>query len=267
VHRSLHELTQDDEALLGERSSFVDHLSAGYPQLVRDFYKKLRPGARYWGDKNPHYASPNHEGCLETIDELFPGTRFIQIIRDGRDVVASLVRKRHPDGRPWIDFVGAHNVWTSHLDIGCGFGSRLPSDRYLEVRYEDLITDDEKWALRLFEFLGIPIRPEVLDFCRAQQEARTPFSEPTRDLSVGIGRSEWATVLTKRQQRQSLELIGAHLVRYGYADEEEVRPPKPPARSPKQPARSPKTTVRSAKPAARSPKPPARTRPRAKAVT
>lgn len=219
AHESLNVLTQRKQSLLNHRQEFVEHLYGAYPKLIRDFYRTLRPRARYWGDKNPHYASKGHQGCLETINTLFPGTRFIHILRDGRDVVSSLVRKRDKSGEPWTDFEGAHRIWTSHIDLGCEFGrSQLPS-QYFELRYEDLIRDDVGIARKLFDFLGIEIHPNVVEFCQDQQEERTPLSRPTRDLNVGATMSDWRKSLTPVQQLRSLELLGEHLVRYGYETE------------------------------------------------
>src|SRR5262249_11042290 len=117
VHDSLHVLTKQDRCLVACRDQFVRNLRAVYPQLLRDFYAANWPYARYWGDKNPHYAHPDNTGCLNTIVELFPDAKFIHIIRDGRDVVSSLIRKRHGDGRPWAGWERAHRVWLSHVSI------------------------------------------------------------------------------------------------------------------------------------------------------
>jgi hypothetical protein len=189
--------------------------------MIRDFYRSLAPGARHWGDKNPHYAAPENAGVLETIAEMFPGARFVHIIRDGRDVVTSLIRKRHANGEPWTDFAGAHHAWTSHVDIGRRFGSTVPG-QYFELRYEDLVGDDVGLARQLFEFLGIEIHPEVEKFCAEQAEERTPFSGPTRLLGATPNGSEWVEVLSSADQRTSLALLCEHLVAYGYETEESV---------------------------------------------
>jgi hypothetical protein len=213
AHESLNVLTQNPQALLTSRGKFVEHLREAYPKLIRDFYLKLAPRARYWGDKNPHYAAPNYGGCLDTIATLFPGTRFIHIIRDGRDVVTSLLR------REWGSFENSHSRWQGHVDTGSAFGASQPSDRYFELRYEDLVHDDVGVARRLFDFLGISMHPDVVKFCKAQQEERTPLSGPTRDLSVGAATSYWEELLAPDQRLFSLELLGGHLVRYGYETE------------------------------------------------
>jgi Sulfotransferase family len=209
VHQSLKVLAEDRNLIRKHQELFVDHLRARYPELIRGFYRDLRPKASYWGDKNPHYASAEQEGCLETITELFPGTRFIHIIRDGRDVVTSVVRKG------WADFERAHEVWTAHVDIGSKFAARFP-DSCLEIRYEDLVSDDVAGARKIFEFLGIPIHRSVVRFCRKQQRRRSLVKKPTRDIRLGIGASDWGRLFSPDQKLRSMELIGDHLVRFGY---------------------------------------------------
>ncbi len=213
AHRSLNVVTQEWHSLFNKREDFVEYLRGAYPKLIRDFYKKLHPRARYWGDKNPYYAAKVNEGCLDTIADLFPETRFIHIVRDGRDVVSSLMR------RGWGNFETSHHIWAEQVDIGSAFGKSLPANRYFEVRYEDLVQDDVGIARKLFEFLGIEIHPNVVNFCRAQQRNRSPINQPTRDLDDGAAGSDWERLLAPDQKLRSLELLGERLVRYGYETE------------------------------------------------
>ncbi len=214
AHDVLHRLTGDERTSYRKRDEFIDYLRRTLPGTIRDFYRELAPEARWWGDKNPHYAHADNRGCLETIVELYPKARFLHIVRDGRDVVTSGLRG------VWTDFESVHRMWTSHLDIGCAFGRALPSDQYFELRYEELIADDLAMARRIFDFLGIELHPAVERFCRNQQENRTPFCTPSRDIRADVTRSDWADHLTPEQQLQSLELLGEHLVRYGYETRE-----------------------------------------------
>ena len=48
------------------RPPVVEHLRSVFPDVMRSFYRELAPpGARYWGDKNPHYADPFNHGTLD----------------------------------------------------------------------------------------------------------------------------------------------------------------------------------------------------------
>ena len=46
-----------------------------------------------------------------------------------------------------------------------------PDERFLELRYEDLVVDPEGQGERVFEFLGEPWDPSVLDFDAAEHTA------------------------------------------------------------------------------------------------
>jgi hypothetical protein len=215
LHKALHELPVDQNVLYREREHFLSFLHGEMPQLIRRFYRSIKPNRRFWGDKNPHYLAPQFagRGGLETIRALFPGSRFVNIVRDGRDVVCSGMRGE------WKDFESVHFMWTSHIRQGRLLAQSLPANQYFEFRYEDLIRDDVAMARKLFDFLKIPFHRNVANFCQKQMRERTPFCKPTRDINKDIRVSEWATVLTREQKLRSLELLGTELVALGYETE------------------------------------------------
>jgi hypothetical protein len=216
AHLTLNTLNNDHVSLT-HREEFKEYLKPELAGLIWRFYRELAPTASVWGDKNPHYAAPRATGVLETIVELFPGAKFIHVIRDGRDVVASLVRKRNPAGEPWVSFETAHQVWNSHITTGHEFVLSAPPGTVLEVRYEELIADDVELARRMCEFVGIDLHPQILEFCESQREERTPLSGPTRDLSGGAERSDWERVVSEQGRRaESLDLLRENLSRFGY---------------------------------------------------
>lgn len=223
LHRSLLE-TKDDRALFAQREAFVEFLLKELPDMVRRYYRNLAPEARWWGDKNPHYAE--HEATLQTISTVFPGTRFIHIVRDPRAVIASLLSKTHDDGAPWIEAQDAHVLVGTHLGNASKFGAGHDDALFHEIRYEDLVADDEGMARSLFEWLEIPFVPEVVDFCQAQSAARTGFSGPTSDLEkVGdpeSAKNHWASVIPPGDQRRSLQYLAPYLLKFGYETRESL---------------------------------------------
>src|SRR5207302_831171 len=81
--------------------------------------------------------------------------------------VASLLRRNHENGDPWVDFEAAHRTWITHLEIGRSFGARQPPGSYLEIRYEDFVGDDVVGAKELCAFLDLELPPAVEEFCTA----------------------------------------------------------------------------------------------------
>ena len=104
---------------------------------------------------------------LETMARLYPRARFIHVVRDGRDVVSSLL------GRDWIDPSTGEKVWCCQdpkaaaeywvhvVDAIRQQGARFP-DRYLEIKYEDLIGHPEVVMRHVLAFLGERWEPSVL---------------------------------------------------------------------------------------------------------
>jgi predicted SAM-dependent methyltransferase len=223
LHAAINVLPASDQFVVTERERFVAHLRSALPGVLRDFYEELEPSTRYWGDKNPHYADPNNRGCLALTAELFPGTRFVNIVRDGRDVVASLLRRNHENGDPWVDFEAAHRTWLQHVDIGRSFGARQGPESYLEIRYEDFVRDDVVGAKELCAFLDLELPPAVEQFCAAQRRQRTPLSSPTRASIGDLSSSDWSTVFSPEERLRSLDLLGPQLVNLGYETEESIR--------------------------------------------
>jgi hypothetical protein len=93
-----------------------------------------REGKTRWGDKTPSYV--RH---LPLLADLFPGARFVHVVRDGRDVALSFVR--HYAGPRNVYTAAEH--WLRSVEEGRRAGEALGPASYLEVRYEDLIAGPE----------------------------------------------------------------------------------------------------------------------------
>lgn len=102
-------------------------------------------GKERWGSKYPTYFRN-----VDVILTLFPDAQFVHVVRDGRDSVASL------SGMGWWrqGTVAAMAMWVHAIDCGRRAERRLPSDAYLQIRYEDLVTEPRPELERLCAFLG-----------------------------------------------------------------------------------------------------------------
>jgi hypothetical protein len=143
-----------------DREWWLDHIRA----LYGDFQTEVltRSGKARWAEKDPTYTL--HLGFIE---ELFPNAVYVHLLRDGHDVVASF-RDR------WgykSAARAARTEWARYVDAARALGARLPAERYLELRYEDLVTDSEAEAQRLFAFLDEDWDASVLDFDPAAHSA------------------------------------------------------------------------------------------------
>lgn len=116
-------------------------------------YAKQRGKSR-WCEKTPRYTE--HLGFIDT---LFPDAQYLHVIRHGLDVVASY-RSRWGFYRA----LRAPYTWKNYVTLGRTFGGQLPSKRYLEVYYEDLVLQAEETGKKIFDFLNEPWEPGVLDY-------------------------------------------------------------------------------------------------------
>ena len=227
AHETLVTSAKDDRLLVTHREAFREHATKHFASMIRDFYAAQWPHVRYWGDKNPQYADVWNRGCLDTVRQIFPGAKFIHIIRDGRDVVTSIVRRKHDDGTPWANVETAAWTWQDHVTSGSAFGRKVGPGSYYEIRYEDLVADGVRGARDIFGFLGIPLHPAVEEFCLAQQATRSAFSSPTRDLSEGgAGRSEWGQALSAEDRELAMHILAPQLRELRYATVPEPNAPE-----------------------------------------
>jgi hypothetical protein len=122
---------------------------ADYPDAVRRVFAHYaaRQGKARYGDKMPGYVLR-----IPVLAALLPESRFVHIIRDGRDVALS---SRAFGGRR-TDAVGAAIDWRTRVGAGRADGGALGADRYHEVRYEALVTEPEPVLRALCAFAGLP---------------------------------------------------------------------------------------------------------------
>ncbi len=83
--------------------------------------------------------TPGHTHQFELIERFAPNSRYLHLVRDGRDVAASLVVAGRGWGYRWAPTaIGpAAEMWRDHVRAGQA-AVHAAGERGLEVRYEDL---------------------------------------------------------------------------------------------------------------------------------
>jgi hypothetical protein len=118
-------------------------------------------GRAIYGDKYPPYCEQIH-----LLDRLFPGSRFVHIVRDGRDVVSSALQA-FVANRGWRRLVeppGPNRLaesWARSVRHAREYAKRLGPARYFELRYEDLAQDAGATMAEVFRFLGAEVDPAL----------------------------------------------------------------------------------------------------------
>ncbi|WP_258874850.1 MFS transporter, partial [Cupriavidus taiwanensis] len=154
-----------DLATLEDRCLLIDSIGE---------FRRQQTGAKRWGLKLQRRIQ---NVCKYAA--IWPQAHFIHIIRDGRDVAASHEKVSGWDHRTIGEAVqGRINVVTkAHLGA--------PSGRYLEVRYEDLVTAPRETAAQMLEYLGLGWSERVLHHAEHKHALfDKPWGHPSADAAA-----------------------------------------------------------------------------------
>lgn len=156
-----------------ELESIFTAADATAAAAIRAFYTAYaaRHSKARWGDKTPVYI----ESMAAIGGALGDQARFVHLIRDGRDVAVSRGSRAVKRGREAPPARVEAEVWTRRIQ-GAREQARLV-DRYLELRYEDLVADPEA-ALRLVcEHIALEFDPAMLAYHQRASERLSELSD------------------------------------------------------------------------------------------
>lgn len=149
-----------------ELDTAIKHFLKGYKKdriaAARAFYFEVsraqikQPGIRFFGDSTPINIMNS-----AYIYKLFPTAKFINLVRDGRDVALSVSRERWgpndiQEALPW---------WGNRILKGAQGLDSIPENQKLELRLENLVTHErEKTFKQLLNFLGLEEDPTIREY-------------------------------------------------------------------------------------------------------
>ena len=167
-----HGISPENVCLLAESSG-------SFKEFIDRFFREIlnRSRKNRWAEKTPANCY-----TIGNFLDLYPSGRYVQVVRDGRDVVPSLMKKG-------ISLEEAVRTWTSMTAVALPY-RRHP--RYYEIRYEDLVRDPEDSLRGLMRFLELSGEPGSL-------------MERARSLAVsGFVSSTWGARPDEPIRRDSL---------------------------------------------------------------
>jgi len=163
--------------------------------------------------------------CVLYLPEVkadIPEALFIHIVRDGRDIALSLKKMEGFKPLPWNvgssrDLLPTAAYWKWMVRSGESHGRRIPAD-YIEVRYEDLVSEPRETLATLSRFLD-----HELDYERIQQaglgrlrETNSSFREEGPQSQVNPVQ-RWKERLSREQVAALETLVGDCLLEHGYS--------------------------------------------------
>jgi hypothetical protein len=183
--------------------------------------------------------TPSHALYMTEIAELFPSSRFVHVVRDARDTVASLLAASQGWGRGWAPrrAASAARMWVEHVRAVRDAARRLPTNQVYEVRYEALHANGPAILRGVSEWLGLDWSTEEMQAAidanrpeRARAGQGTPipmsgafgaqFGNVVREPTGFIRRAEaggWRTDLTMLDRLQVWRLAHRTMDEVGYA--------------------------------------------------
>lgn len=210
-----HDVTEQDreEAISFLLQELAEGAASRPDAVVREFADHLfapvtrRRSASRWCEKTPRNVL-----FVQELAAAFPDMKFVHVIRDGRDVAASMVARgfwpiaaghEHPElaefhGR--ITFEKAAAYWVTVLALSRKLAAGLPADRYRELRFEDLIADPITFIEELCSFLGEEVHPAL-------------FEQGLSRHNIG----RWRQEVPPQSQTRVAATAGPMLSRLGYA--------------------------------------------------
>jgi hypothetical protein len=202
------------------RVEFLAYVGMGVNALITS-----RSKGRRWIDHTPHYTL-----IADSLATVFPGASFIHILRDGRDVVHSMLGFAESAPEPavtrfaerrlaWaVDIRGACETWRDHVEAATAFCDYHPEQATV-VRHEDLVAEPEKTFRRIHRFLGVPDEPGPGRFL-ASRRINSSFRGRPR-----LSGSELWDAWGEEERRVFAELAGATMLKCGYSGPDELGSP------------------------------------------
>lgn len=157
-----------------------------------------REGKIRWGEKSPQNAQH-----LQALAKLYPKARFIHMIRDGRDTAASFHRRwqRTPELTIYR--------WKKIVEEGRAQGKGL-GDRYMELKYEEITQNPERWMKEICRFLDVEFSDRVLISTQPQKENQV------KGGGIVANSGRWRRYFQQEEIKRLETISGAYLESVGY---------------------------------------------------
>ncbi len=215
---AIHEttVTEPDEDSMGHMHTFVSGIwtathhapnleawvGADGGKLALRFHRRLlqhlgwrKPGRFIL--KNPGYLS-----CLSNLFAEFPDARIIQTHRDPIKVLASTAdmlatvrwqRSDHVDIEAMVQRIAFGYPFLLDMVTQQRESGQLPTDRFADIKYADLMTDHVGAISKVYAQLGLELRDDTADRMRSYVESKPRGRHGDRSYSfddLGLDRAE-----------------------------------------------------------------------------
>ena len=172
-------------------STPLEHVRTTMSDIGRQYVAgtaRFAEGRRHVVDK-----TPSNFVFAPLISAALPNARMLHVRRDPLDTCWSAYTTLFSDNVPYsYDLGELGRYYRAYEKMMENWRSVLPRDRFLEVRYEDVVNDIEGQARRIVEFCGLAWSAECLAFHKTNRVVRTASLAQVRRPLYGtsIGRTQ-----------------------------------------------------------------------------
>lgn len=196
------------ELWMGDQREGLDNLRDYYLQKARQM-GAMRAGAARFTDK-----MPLNEMHLGLISLLFPQASLLHLVRHPLDVMVSAMANQFSHGLycgTSLESAARHYVRVA--DLVQHYRAEMAL-RYLPVRYEDLVDDQEATVRAVFAFIGEPFDPAALHFEKNARHARTASYAQVMEPLYDRSRHRYRHYL--KHLGPAIDILGPVIERLGY---------------------------------------------------
>ena len=178
--------------------------------------EKNKNSFEVWGDKTPKITE-----FTKYIYPIYPDSKYVFLLRDGRDVISSILKRRKPISKKSNKEILDYAVWKWNNSIAMWEWLKKQSDNQnLHITfYEDLVTDTEKTIKAVTNHIGFNYENNMLNFQESinfmgveKMAHHQNLKNPINPQSIG----KWQKELTKEELNYIMPKIRHNLVKYRY---------------------------------------------------
>jgi tetratricopeptide (TPR) repeat protein len=187
----------------------VLHLdAAGWRELGETYLDRTarhRQGLPFFTDK-----MPNNFSAVGFIHMMLPGAKIIDAQRHPLDSCFGTFKQHFAHGQTFsydLDELG--EFFLGYRRLMRHWHEVLPG-RVLELRYEDMVADQETQTRRLLDYCGLPFEESCLRFYETERAVRTASSEQVRRPIYATSVNHWQNF--RDQLAPLIDILGDELV-------------------------------------------------------
>ena len=192
--------------LFPKKSLFINQYALAFIKVLDTVTEKR--GKSIWLEK-----TPKHLHCIDYIESLIPDAKFVHIIRNGADVVASQydAARKNP-GKSWnhrrnVD--RCTDLWIEDVRISI---KHLSKSNHTVVKYEQLVQEPHSVLTQTCKFLEIPFNEAMLqDYTTVAkqiiQKHELPWKKSVVEPLRNVNGKKFYELFDERQRQGILERL------------------------------------------------------------